>query len=191
MQSPPTATARRLFRTSDARIVAQPVMSEGGTLFVGDSSGMFHAIQTGETGAWPTVNQNAQRTGQATGEYALPGEVLKEVTVHPSNLEVRSLDQTPGDVAEAMISVSGSRIVASQAGWFEIKTLYDEEEIVEREEVRVLSVPIQRFFVSEEVPIPEDANIDLTPRGPSVYKLNTDGSHEETEIVPLLWWTEQ
>ena len=185
----PDGNARLLFRTSDARIVAQPVMSDGGTLFVGDSSGMFHAIQTDETGAWPTVNQNAQRTGQATGEYALPGEVLKEVTVHPK-LEVRSLDQTPVGVAEAMKSEIGPRIVAAQAGWFEIETLDDKGEFVEREEVRVLSVPIQRFFVSEEVPIPEDANIGLmTLKGPSVYKLNADGSHEETEIAPLLWRT--
>ena len=192
----PGGNARSLFRTSDARIVAQPVMSDGGILFVGDSSGMFHAIQTDETGVWPTVNQNAQRTGQATGEYALPGEILKEVAVDSRKLEVSSLDQTTVGVAEAMKSEIGPRIVASQAGLFEIKTLIktldDSGKVVEREEVRVLSVlsvPIQRFFVSEEVPIPENADIGLTQNGPSVYKLDAKGSHEETQIAPLLWRT--
>ena len=183
-----------LFRISDAKFVAQPVMSRGGTLFVGDSSGTFHAINTDEAGSWPTVGQNAQRTGHKTGKYYLPGKVIEpEGDLEPLvSFKVKSLGQASNDVAEAMTPEGQSTVVvASQAGRFTIEKKDADGKVHRAKAVRVLNVPIQRFFVSDQVPIPRNANVDLTPRGPIFHKLNADGSYKDTEDRPLLWRKEK
>ena len=55
---------------------------------------------------------------------------------------------------------------------------------------RVVSVPVQRFLVSEEVPIPSNADISLTgPEGPKVYAAG--GSEDGSEVPALLWHGER
>ena len=69
--------------TTLRRTSAAPVLADS-AVFIGDRSGTVVAIETGEQAdralseEWPTLGQNAQRSGQAGLDYLLPGETIEK-----------------------------------------------------------------------------------------------------------------
>ena len=69
--------------TTLRRTSAAPVLADS-AVFIGDRSGTVVAIETGEQAdralseEWPTLGQNAHRSGQAGLDYLLPGETIEE-----------------------------------------------------------------------------------------------------------------
>ena len=69
--------------TTLRRTSASPVVAHS-AVFIGDRSGTVVAVETGERAdrapseEWPTLGQNAQRSGQAGLDYLLPGEIIEK-----------------------------------------------------------------------------------------------------------------
>ena len=191
---------KEIFRTPNGvEFRAAPVRNEEGVLFIGDTSGTFRALETGANGAWPTAGNDPQRTGQAKGSYHLPGDVVAEWKCKhddPSPLEPFD-GEDDLSIEVKFLENNQCMAVALRSGLFRCEektggdgTRIGEDLCTSGEVQRVVTVPVQRFVVSEEVPIPSNADISLTgPEGPKVYAAG--GSEDGSEVPALLWHGER
>ena len=187
---------KELFRTpSGVEFRAAPVRNEEGVVFIGDTSGTFRALETGATGAWPTAGNNPQRTGQAGGSYHLPGEVVDEWACKPDDPSPwEPFDGEDGPSVEVkFLENNQCKAVALRSGLVrctvrtgDVETRIGDEMCTDGPVQRVVTVPVQRFLVSEEVPVPLNADVSLTgPEGPKVYAAG--GNDDGSEVPALLW----
>ena len=196
--------ARRLeYSIGQGEFRAVPVIGAG-ALFVGDTSGTVHAVDLDESAAgvheapWPTIGQNAQRTGQELlSDYKLPGEVLERFD--PSECpNARCFEVTAADGAgEALVGqmvLQPGVAVAVGPGRFDVKVRkFDTDSVPPRtmtvpgNSARVYSIPAQRLEIAEPLAMPLNADPErngVEANGPKIFAV---GSNVETNDRPLIW----
>ena len=218
-----SASARKdggwCFNTT-ATVRAAPVVASG-AVFIGDLGGRVYAIETKTKGEWdydwPTVGQNAQRTGQAVGEYFLAGEIIEKVEQpNLENIRIKAKEDVDGEVDDMFQKGNANFAVAAGDGVYSVATcrqirtdgsqpsgggrtstpdLCKQEEKLHRHKDYVLveRIPVQRLRVGDPVPVPKNANVDVTSgySGPEIFEIAEDGPKREiekpTDSKPLVW----